>query len=67
MAVILRLHEVLKEKGIQQKELAQKIGVSKVTVNYWCKNQTTPSLETLITVAKFLKVKISDLINEKQY
>lgn len=64
MAVILRIHEVLKERGLLQKDLAEKLGVSKVTVNYWCNNQTTPSLETLIQVAKILKVKISDLINE---
>lgn len=64
MAVVLRLHEVLKERGLLQKELAEKLGVSKVTVNYWCKNQTTPSLETLGQIAKILKVKISDLIEE---
>lgn len=66
MSVNLRLHEVLKEKGVLQKELAEKLGVSRVTVNYWCKNQTTPSLETLIHVAKLLKVTICDLINDKE-
>ncbi len=65
MAVILRIHEVLKERGLLQKDLADKLGVSKVTVNYWCKNQTTPSLETLGQIAKVLNVKISDLINER--
>ncbi len=65
MAVILRIHEVLKERGLLQKDLAEKLGVSKVTVNYWCKNQSNPSLETLGQIAKILNVKISDLINEK--
>lgn len=65
MAVVLRLNEVLKERGLLQKELAEKLGVSKVTVNYWCNNQTTPSLETLGQIAKILNVKISDLINER--
>ena len=64
MAVILRLHEVLKERGLLQKELAEKLGVSKVTVNYWCKNQTMPSIETLGKIARILKVKISDLLKE---
>lgn len=65
MAVVLRLNEVLKERGLLQKELAEKLGVSKVTVNYWCNNQTTPSLETLGQIAKILNVKISDLITER--
>jgi len=66
MAVTLRIHEVLKERGLLQKELAEKLGVSKVTVNYWCKNQTMPSIDTLGEIAKVLKVKVSDLIVEKQ-
>lgn len=64
MATKLRISEVLKEKSILQKDLAKKLGVSKVTVSYWCNNQTTPSLETLGQIAKVLKVKISDLLNE---
>jgi putative transcriptional regulator len=65
MAVELRLKEVIKEKKMRQKDLAIQIGVSKVTVSYWCTNQTMPSLETLGVIAKILKVKIADLIEEK--
>lgn len=61
---MLRIRAVLIEKNIKQQELADKLGVSKVTVSYWCNNQTTPSLETLGQIAKILKVKISDLIIE---
>jgi DNA-binding XRE family transcriptional regulator len=49
---------------MHQKDLAQQIGVSKVTVSYWCNNQTLPSIETLGSIAKVLKVRISDLIVE---
>ena len=61
---MLRIRAVLIEKSMKQQELADKLGVSKVTVSYWCNNQTTPSLETLGQIAKILKVKISDLIIE---
>ncbi len=64
MKKILRLDEVLKEKHIQQKDLAQRLGVSKVSVSYWCNNQTNPSIDTLLNIAKELNVKISELINE---
>ena len=65
MAVKLRLKEVIKEKKMHQKDLAQEVGVSKVTMSYWCSNQTMPSIETLGMIAKILKVKIADLIIEK--
>ena len=64
MSVELRIKEIIKEKKIHQKDLAQQIGVSKVTVSYWCNNQTLPSIETLGSIAKVLKVRISDLIVE---
>ena len=61
---MLRIREVLKTKKMKQQELADILGVSKVTVSYWCNNQTKPSLETLNQIAKILKVKISSLIEE---
>lgn len=64
MNIELRIDEVLKEKKMSQVELAKKIKKSKVTVNYWCSNKNVPSLNTLSEIAKVLKVKISDLINE---
>ncbi len=64
MPVELRIKEIIKQKKIQQKDLAQQIGVSKVTVSYWCSNQTMPSIETLGSIAKVLNVRIADLIVE---
>lgn len=64
MPVELRIKEVIKEKKMHQKDLALQIGVSKVTVSYWCSNHTMPSVETLGLIAKTLKVKIADLIIE---
>jgi putative transcriptional regulator len=61
---MLRIKELLKQKKIKQQELANRLGVSKVTVSYWCNNQTNPSLETLRNIAQILKVKIADLITE---
>jgi transcriptional regulator with XRE-family HTH domain len=64
MAIELRIKEVIKNKKIMQKRLAEELGVSKVTMSYWCNNQTTPSLQTLDQIAKILKVKVAELINE---
>ena len=64
MKKVLRLDEILKEKHIQQKDLAELLGVSKVSVSYWCNNLTNPSIDTLLNIAKVLEVKVSELINE---
>lgn len=64
MSVELRISEIIKQKKMLQKDLAERLGVSKVTVSYWCNNQALPSLETLGKIAKILKVKIADLIEE---
>lgn len=64
MDVKLKLDEVLKTKNMTQVELARKIRKSKITVNYWCSNKNLPSLSTLSEIARVLKVKIADLINE---
>ena len=62
--VFLQIREVLKQKQMSQQELANQLGVSKVTVSYWCNNQTMPSLETLKKISLILKVKIAELIKE---
>lgn len=64
MSVELRIKEIIKEKKIHQKDLALQIGVSRITVSYWCSNHTMPSIETLGEIAKVLKVRIADLIVE---
>jgi transcriptional regulator with XRE-family HTH domain len=64
MRNILRIDEVLKMKKIQQKTLAERIGVTRVTVSTWCNNKSTPSIETLLLIARELGVRISDLIVE---
>ncbi len=61
---MLRIKEVLKLKNIKQQQLADQLGVSKVTVSYWCNNQTNPSLVTLKQISIILKVKITDLIKD---
>lgn len=61
---MLRIKEVLKLKNIKQQQLADQLGVSKVTVSYWCNNQTNPSLDTLKQISIILKVKITDLFKD---
>jgi len=61
-----RIKEVLVEKGIKQKWLAEKLGKSYNMVNSYAQNRRQPSVETLFEIAKILDVKVTVLLNEKQ-
>ena len=57
-----RIKEVLKEKGIKQIWLADKIGKSYNMVNGYVQNRQQPRLEVLNDIAEILDVDIKELI-----
>jgi len=57
-----RIKEVLKEKGIKQIWLADKLGKSFNTVNSYVQNRQQPRLEVLGEISKILDVNLKDLI-----
>lgn len=58
---ILRLKEVLNEKGVQNKELADKIGVTQTTISNITQGNNFPKPETLLKIAEVLDVDIREL------
>ena len=60
----LRLKEIIKEKGVKQKELAESLGLTPTGFNLIVNNKTTPSIETLERIASLLEVQFSALIGE---
>jgi transcriptional regulator with XRE-family HTH domain len=60
-----RIKDVLKEKGIKQTWLAEKLGKSFNMVNDYCNNKRQPSLEILFEIANLLNVDPKELINSK--
>ena len=57
------LKELFKSKGIKQKWLAQKLGVSEVTVSNWVKEKSHPSEKNLKKLCALLDVSLKELIN----
>ncbi len=57
-----RIKEVLEEKGIKQRWLAQQLGKSFCIVNSYVCNRRQPSLDTLFEIAVLLKVEPKELI-----
>lgn len=62
MKQINRLKVVLVEQQRTGKWLAETMGKNEATVSRWCTNETQPSLDTLVEIAKVLNVDIKDLL-----
>lgn len=60
-----RIKEVLEEKGIKQKWLAEKLGKSYNMTNSYVQNRSQPSLEILYKIADILEVEVKDLLMSK--
>jgi transcriptional regulator with XRE-family HTH domain len=63
MKEINRLKVVLVEQKRTGKWLAETLGKNEATISRWCTNETQPSLDTLLEIAKALNVDIRKLIN----
>lgn len=61
-----RIKEVLEEKGIKQKWLAEQLGKSYNMVNGYAQNRQQPRLEVLFEIAEILGVKPKDLLKDNK-
>ncbi|MCL2417173.1 MAG: helix-turn-helix transcriptional regulator [Bacteroidales bacterium] len=62
MEQINRLKVVLVEQKRTGKWLAESLGKNEATVSRWCTNESQPSLETLLEIAKTLNIDIRKLL-----
>lgn len=62
MEQINRLKVVLAEQQRTGKWLAEALGKNEATVSRWCTNESQPSLETLVEIAKVLNVDVRELL-----
>lgn len=71
-SVINRIEGLLKTKKMSQKDLAEKLDVTEVTVSRWLSGERDPSIETLNKIAEVLDTTTSyffindDLLYEKK-
>ena len=60
-----RIKDVLEQKGIKQKWLAEQLGKSYNMVNSYAQNRRQPSLEDLYKIAEFLDIEVKELLIER--
>ncbi len=61
----MNIKELRKTKKMTQRDLADRFNVSNVTVSRWETGTQTPSLETVLLLAKFFGCTIDDLVEQK--
>ena len=57
---------LLGERNIPQTRLAEYLGVSRQTVNFWIREKCEPSLDHLIRVADFFQVTTDELLGRNK-
>jgi transcriptional regulator with XRE-family HTH domain len=62
-AKILRLKELMKEKGVSRYELHQKVGLTETTISNINSGLHLPSIENLLKIAEALDVDVRELFN----
>lgn len=61
-----RLNQLLEERGISQKELAQRINVDETAMSRYVNGTRTPRIDILTNIAKEFDVSIEYLIGEEE-
>ena len=61
-----RIKDVLEQKGIKQKWLADQLEKSYNMVNSYVQNRRQPSLEDLYKIAEILDVEVKELLTERK-
>ena len=57
------LKEVIRTKGMKQTFIAQKIGVSVVTVSNWVQGKSAPNEKHLKKLSELLNVPVKELVH----
>ena len=60
-----RIKDILDERGVRQKWLAQKLGMTQANVSRICANKLQPNLELLFKIADILNVHPSELLGDR--
>lgn len=57
-----RIRVILAEKQVSNRTLAEKMGVSEMTISRWVTNKVQPSMSQFVEISKLLNVDIRGLI-----
>ena len=58
-----KLAQLRQNAHLSQKQLAQKLGVSQASINYWENGQRTPSVKAAQKISDYFKMTISEIFS----
>ena len=62
-----RLKDLMKEEGLNQVKLAEKVGVKQNTISAWLSKKKEPCITSLWLLADYFGVEVDFLIGRKDY
>ncbi len=63
MIISERIFELLKEKGITQKEFSELTGISQSTISDWKRKKTNPAADKIMLICDVLKITPYELLS----
>ena len=61
-----KLLELRKKAGLSQKELGNKLDISRQTVSKWEMGKSTPELDKLVSLSEIFNVSLDELVQDIQ-
>lgn len=60
-----KIYNLRKQKSLSQETVANKLNVSRQSVSLWETNQSSPSMENFVALAKLFQVSLDELVGIK--
>ena len=65
--IVDRIHEILEEKGLKQKDLAQRLGKSEAEISKWMRGTHNFTIDTLVSIEDALGAPIVQISRSRAY
>lgn len=60
-----KIIELRKKKNLTQEQLSERLGISRQTLSNWEKDMTKPDIEQAVEIARYFKISLDDLTDNK--
>ncbi len=64
--IVDRIHEILVEKGLKQKDLAMLLGKKEAEISKWMRGTHNFTIDTLVTIERALQAPILQVIHQEE-
>ena len=65
--IVDRIHDILKEQGMKQKDLAERLGKSEAEISKWMRGTHNFTIDTLVSIETALDAPILEVCHAKKY